>query len=183
MRDIIALIESATLPFNLNDQFVAKVQAYLHEHLGDWADDFPDLKLAIMQAWQLIHDEGVPDNGVIEVYREELRPSEQIANHNYGTLGACWSWDANGAGTCHHENAYDEHGRENVEAIVFIGEVSLSDVEWVQTIAKNLVLKNEREINIRDGARVRLEGQYKAGARGYEPLADQVYQISNINDF
>lgn len=181
MREWINLLESNT-PFVLDDAFATAVHEYLEEHLADWADDFPDLKNDLQVMWDRIASAGI-DGDRIEVYREELRPRDQIEDHNYGTLGACWSWDYSGARTCHHDNAYDEYGRDNVEEVMFTATVALSDVDWVQTMAKNLVLKNEREINIRDGATVHVEEVSMPKDPGHMPSGEFEIDISNMSDF
>jgi hypothetical protein len=170
-------------PFPLRTPaFVAAVQAYLHEHLSDWAEDFADLEDALETMWREIDEEGAPDASGIEVYREELRPSQQVAERSYGSLGACWTWDLNCAATCHHDNAYDSHGRD-VEAIIFVATVPLKDVDWVQTMAKNLVLKNEREINIKDGTKLTVDGQMKPRTYRYEVGGGFQVDIENMSDF
>lgn len=174
------LLESHA-PFTVNGQFTDAVQKYLKEHLGDWADDFPNLAQSIRKTWKTMASITLLQGGKIRVYREELRPAEQIAEMNYGSIGACWSYDISGARTCNHDNAYDEHGRD-VVAVLFYGFVSVTDVDWVQTMAKNLVLIGEREINILDGASIEIAGQKPHGALRFSQN-HFVARISNESDF
>jgi hypothetical protein len=158
MRKWINLVEAS--PVKLSEPFVKAVHNYIDEHLSDWTEDFQDpaiLQTALEKVMSQI-SEGIYGNE-IEIYRAELRPADQIINGAYGSLGSCWSWDANGAGVCNHDNAYDSHGQD-LEEVVFTASSPLDQIDWVQTLAKNLILKNEREISLKDNSVVRVETVY-----------------------
>lgn len=115
----------------------------------------------------------------MDVYRSELRPSAEIEDKDFSSVGACWSWHPSGAGVCNHDNAYDQHGRD-AEEVMFEASVALHDIDWVQTMAKNLVLRNEKEINIRDSSTVELISMNVDKA--YSPLSRNVV-VCNHDDF
>jgi hypothetical protein len=146
MRNYMSLMENTgSLPFTIDLDFCREVHAYLGEHLADWQDDYADpavLAEALRHTVDLIVDQGQPDGPVMEVYRAELRPQAQIESLDFGSFGACWSWDMDGAKVLHHDNGWDDHGKDAKE-IIIVGEVALTDVDWVQTMAKNLILRNE----------------------------------------
>ncbi len=169
-------------PVRLTDGFLKAIHAYLKEHLSDWADDYEDpavLKTAVEQVLGLICNQISGSN--IEIYRAELRPREQIASGDYDTLGSCWSWDSNGAAVCHHDNAYDQHGKDVLE-VIFVAKASLSSIDWVQTLAKNLVLRNEREISLRDNSNVKVIDAWATKFGGGIPHNFEI-NIASSGDF
>ena len=169
MRQWIDLVEQAGAPIDLSDEFCTSVHEYLDEHLSDWSDDYADIDVMRTALEPLLNSIlHYQDGDKLEIYRKELRPQDQIDDLSFGSLGHCWSWDSDGAQVCHHDNAYDQYGRNNVHEVMFVAEVSMADIDWVQTMAKNLVLRNEREISVRDGAKVHVgeifldKGQFKS---------------------
>jgi hypothetical protein len=181
MRKWITLVERAALPFELSDEFCAKVHEYLDEHLADWSDDYADpevMRTALEPLVQSIFH--YRDGNDLEIYRKELRPQDQIDDLSFGTLGHCWSWDSDGAQVCHHDNAYDQYGRDNLTEVMFVADVTITDVDWVQTLAKNLVLRNEREISVEDGKSVRVKEMFFE--KGYK-TASFTIPIDRSGDF
>lgn len=185
MRNYLNLLENQTSPFSIDSEFVTKVRDYIEEHLNDWHEDYlEDQKLidTITQCWSLIEREGAPEGDHIEVYRAELRPEHQIADHDYGSLGSFWTWDIDSAGTLNHDNAYDEHGRD-VREIIFVAEVKLHDIDWIQTIAKNMVLKREREITVKNGSVIHVEGVMEPHKYSYPHGEGFDIQVSSFQEF
>jgi hypothetical protein len=183
MRHLIDLFEEA-VPFPTEGSFLAKVKGYIDQHLSDWSDEYTDqtaLSTAISNAWSTISSEGSPGVYSIEIYRHELRPQDQIDDRDFGSIGACWTWDADRAQTVNHNNAYDEHGRD-VVPVTFITEVDFTHIDWVQTMAKNLILKNEREITVKNGTHLMIQGFMTAnGNLDYEPFGP--IEIHTENNF
>lgn len=141
-----------------NDDFCEAVQQYISRNLGDWADDYDTSEFDEMVAdmVRIIWNEA-GDGSRLYVYRKELRPKEQVESHQYGSVGQFWSWTERGAGVCHHDNGYDEHQSRDLVEIMLEGTVDINDVNWTATIAKNFILKGEREVTVKPNASIKVE--------------------------
>lgn len=155
--DAVMLTEGPIRQSTAGDAFAGQVLAYMERHLGDWYDDFNDPEIirdAVEAVALTIEANADLNDRSITICRSELRPQEEIETASFGSLGQFWSWADEGARVCHHDNAYDQFGREDLREIVFVAECPLDAINWVATIAKNLVLKNEREITVKSGSTV-----------------------------
>lgn len=163
IRRHISLIESMQqiVPAE-NPAFLKKVRREISRAgSGDWDDDYRDdavLSKAIRQVEALMTNpvQGGVTGDHVDIWRAELRPQSQVDDLNFGSLGIYWSWNVHSAKVLHHDNAYDDFGREGLVEIMFEGEAKLSDVDWASSIAQNLILPGESEITMKDGKQVHL---------------------------
>lgn len=159
MRRLMRLCENANL-LPITRPFVRKVRAQCDRIAADIADDLPkdDQQFAehIHQVIARIEAEE-PLAPTMTVVRAELRPAAEVPDGVTG-VGAHWSWSENGARVYHHDNAYDEYGRDdnNLVEVVIVAQVPFNGIDWPFTIATNLILPGEQEITIKSGATVKL---------------------------
>lgn len=146
-----------------DDGFLRRVGEYIGEHLSDWSEDFAkpeEMKSAVARWWNTLDAMASIDGNTIAVWRAELRPITEIEDDSYPTIGCFWTWNANSAAICWHDNAAEEHGDAECAEVTFEATVNFRDVNWVATVAKNLVLRNEREIMVNDGTKIMVRGIY-----------------------
>lgn len=156
MRNWITLCENLV---RIDDQMLASVQEYLADHLSDWSEDHEDdevLRSALSALVAQITDAAYHDGKLLCV-RAELRPQEELDASPLNSVGGYWSWGGEG-GVCNHDSASDWHGVDHAELaeIVLCANIGLGQIDWVQTLAKNLVLKNEAEITVKDGEEIQI---------------------------
>lgn len=168
MRHFINIVENAALVDGWqalwNDDFCEAVQKYIARNLGDWVEDYDTAEFDEMVAGMLrtIWNFAVRGGTRMLVYRKELRPASQVDECNFGSVGQFWSWTEAGAQVCHHENGYGEHG-DDIETVMFEGTVDANDINWVATVAKNFILRNEREITVQADKTVAVERVFSHG--------------------
>ena len=144
------LYEDASL-VQLTPNLLKRVKATANKISWDIASDLPKGQAFAERIQTLLHDMDVAPT--MTVYRAELRQKNEAVT----SAGCHWTWDPEQARVYHHDNAYDSAqtnglDREDFEEIVIEADVAFKDVDWVFTIAANLILPGEREITIRSGA-------------------------------
>lgn len=163
LRHWMTLIERERLCENANllqitPAFVRAVRLHCNRIAADIADDLPRNNKQFADGIRAVVariEQEEPLAPMMTVVRAELRPRESIPD-GITSVGAHWSWSEAGAQVYHHDNAYDEYGRENVAQIILIAEVAFNSIDWPYTIATNLIHRAEQEITIKPGATVKL---------------------------
>lgn len=162
-KRIQSLSENAEM-VNLTPKFVAAVRAKAKQIAWDIAEDLPkkytDFAARLQELLKTIHAIG-GIGPTMHVARAELRPRRQIPA-GITSVGCHWAWDANLAKVYHDDNAYEDaeregYSRDDLVEITLIATVKFRDVDWIYTLATNLIHPGEREITIRPGVDVHLE--------------------------
>lgn len=190
MRSMIRLVEGAGAPAvaggpNLDKAFVAKLRKRFREggFYGEYEPPEDDAEL-VAHAAQVIrtidHLCGISPS--MTIFREEHRPKDTIRNP--GTLGVYWSWNASAAhGVYGVEHGSAVHGAATKLVVAFYeADVLPSAVDWVATVAANLAIPDEKEINLREGATVSLEVLYLPGNKEV-PMGSKPATITNITQY
>jgi hypothetical protein len=143
---------------NISPAFIKAVRRRLKtgQHFGDYMSPKQDdaLAQAIRMAFQRINTlAGI--GTTMTVYREELRPRADVRDP--GTLGIYWCWHA-GSAKAHYgqEMATEIHKKQNTITVCYEASVASKDIDWVSTVAANLAMVDEKEITIRQNAKVTL---------------------------
>jgi hypothetical protein len=157
MRDLINLVENfAMVP--VTPELTQKVRAMANNIAADIAADLPedDEEFAEMLRAKLREIDAIGGIGErMGIARAELRPLDHIPN-GLTSVGCHWSWHLGSAKVYHHQTGEEEHEGEELVDITIEAEVSLHDIDWVFTLATNLILPGEREITVRQGATVKI---------------------------
>ena len=142
--------------------FIKNVRKTAKNIALDIADDLPqdDTQLGkiIVNLLQRI-DVICGINQTMLICRAELRPKSAL--RGVTSVGCHWTWHDDSAKVYHHENAYDSHNKNaKLIEMIFTGVVPFAAIDWVYTIATNLIHPAEREITIKPNSEIKMSEIY-----------------------
>ena len=179
-RDV---IKEGVEQLKVTPTLVKNVRRVANKIAWDIAADLPadDQQLG-MKITQLVAtiNQAEPITATMTLLRAELRPRDSVPDGITG-VGAHWSWSEDGARVYHHDNA-DEHGKALV-TITLVATVPIRSIDWVYTIATNLIHPAECEITIRNGASIALDEIYVDGGDYFDCAGRKVGVSGFYNDF
>lgn len=157
MRKYIDTIVENMALVPLTEKFAQQVRKMANKIARDIADDLPKnnndlLKIIEHKLSQIDQYCGI--DAVMMVGRAELRNKDDLPDC-LSDVGCHWCWSGDER-VYHHENAYDEYGQDDLVEVGLVAKVNIRDIDWVFTIATNLILPGEGEITIKSGATVKL---------------------------
>ena len=163
MRYVELTENTALVP--LTPTFLQKVRAMANRIASDIAQDLPTGQAFADKVAQLLQTIDVINgiDPVMTVWRAEMRDSATL--DGLASVGSHWCWHSDSPAVYHHDNAYDDMARQGKQRsalveFVMAAEVALRDIDWVFTVATNLILPGEREITIRSGTRIKITTIY-----------------------
>jgi hypothetical protein len=160
MRDIIALIESATSFPAVSPALIQQVRSRIKAgtHYGDYEvpEDDEELGDDIGSILFNISANTFSVDGGIKLWRAEMRPRSDLTKNGVSTLGVFWAWQRDRAGAIYGSDYGSEIHSGKTYTGVFEAVVPLTSINWPATIAANLAMPMEREVTLLQDSKVHL---------------------------